>query len=495
MLFNSFHFMVFLPVVALIYFMITPKFRWIWLLVTSYYFYMCWNPKYALLIATSTVITYLSGILISSADCITDEIKRKKVKKLYVFLSLFINLGILFIFKYYGFFSTTVIRVLSVFNISITLPTFDLLLPVGISFYTFQALSYTIDVYRGDIKAEKNIGKYALFVSFFPQLVAGPIEKSKDLLNQFNEVHSFDYYRTRDGLMLMLWGFFQKIVVADRLAVLVNTVYNNPSDYAGLQIIIATVFFAFQIYCDFASYSNIAIGVAQILGYKLTVNFRQPYFSKSIKEFWRRWHITLGAWFRDYLYIPLGGNRKGKIRNYINIMIVFLCSGLWHGASINFVIWGGLHGVYQIIGNILKPLKAKIIDKWNISINVFSYKFIQALITFILVNFAWIFFRANSFEDAIVLIRNIFVYNPWVITDGSLLTLGLDAKDFIVAIIAILIVVVIDYIQTRTRLRENITKQNLVFRWSVYIGIIMIIMILGIYGPEYSAQQFIYFQF
>lgn len=495
MLFNSFHFMFFFPIVTLIYFLITPKRRWVWLLIASYYFYMCWNPKYAILIGISTLITYISGILIDKTEKVTDEKKRKCIKKLYVFLSLFINLGILFIFKYYGFFTTNVTRALSIFNIQIAMPTIDVMLPVGISFYTFQALIYTIDVYRGDVKPEKNLGKYALFVSFFPQLVAGPIEKSKDLLNQFNDIHTFDYYRIRDGLMLMLWGFFQKIVVADRLAVLVNTVYNNPSSYKGIEVLVATVFFAFQIYCDFSSYSNIAIGAAQVLGYKLTTNFKEPYLSRSIKGFWRRWHITLSSWFRDYLYIPLGGNRKGKIRTYFNIMIVFLCSGLWHGASINFVVWGGLHGLYQVMGDILRPVKKKVIEILNIDTQILSYKLMQTLINFLLVCFAWIFFRANSFTDSIEIIKNLFKFNPWVLFDGTMLNLGLDGKDFCVAIISILIVILVDFIKDRMRIREYISQQNLIFRWMLYIVIIVSIMIFGSYGPGYSAQQFIYFQF
>lgn len=335
--FNSLSFLIFFPIVTLMYFIIKPKYRYIWLLISSYYFYMCWNPKYAILIATSTIITYLSGRFIHKFNSIIDEKRSIRLKRLVVFLSVSSNLAILFLFKYFNFTVNILTTAFNYLHINIVLPRFDFLLPVGISFYTFQALSYTIDVYRGSVKAEKNIGKYALFVSFFPQLVAGPIEKSKDLLYQFNEIHYFDYNRTKEGLILMIWGFFQKIVVSDRLAILVNEVYNNPSAHKGFEIVVATIFFAFQIYCDFSSYSNIAKGAARVMGYRLSKNFDSPYFSDSIKMFWRRWHITLGAWFKDYLYIPLGGNRKGRIRTYINTMIVFLTSGLWHGASINFV--------------------------------------------------------------------------------------------------------------------------------------------------------------
>lgn len=495
MLFNSVHFMLFFPVVTLMYFLIKPKIRWVWLLISSYYFYMSWNPKYAILIGFSTIITYLSGIFISNANGIKNHIKREKVKFIFVVLSLVINLGILFFFKYYDFFFYNISRVFLIANVKINYPMFDIILPVGISFYTFQALSYTIDVYRGDIEAEKNLGKYALFVSFFPQLVAGPIEKSKDLLNQFNNIYHFEYNRVKNGLLLMLWGFFQKMVVADRAAIMVNTVYNSPSEYGGFQIIIATLFFSFQIYCDFASYSNIAIGAAKVMGFQLTNNFEQPYFSRSIKDFWRRWHISLSSWFRDYLYIPLGGSRRGKLRTYINIMIVFLSSGLWHGASINFVIWGGLHGIYQIIGDMLRPIKERIINLFNIRNNVFSYKLMQIIINFTLVNFAWIFFRASSFSNAKIVVKNLFIFNPWVLIDGSVFTLGLDRREFLVVLISIIVVVIVDLLQRKMNIFEVLSEQNLVFRWGIYISAIVTILIFGSYGPAYSAQQFIYFQF
>ncbi|AOR23079.1 MBOAT family O-acyltransferase [Clostridium taeniosporum] len=496
MSFNSIHFFVFFPIVTILYFLIPFKIRWIWLLFSSYYFYMCWNPKYAILIGISTIVTYLSGILIERTNnTVKNTEKAKNIKKLWVILSFIINLGILFLFKYYNFFTYIIVRLGGTINFTINFPKFDALLPVGISFYTFQALSYTIDVYRGDVKAEKNLGIYALFVSFFPQLVAGPIEKSKKLLPQFNKEYKFDYYRVKNGLIKMLWGFFKKIFIADRLSILVDTVYNSPKDYFGFEIIFATLFFTFEIYYDFSSYSDIAIGSAQVMGFELSENFRQPYLAKSIKDFWKRWHITLSSWFRDYLYIPLGGNRKGKFRTYLNIMIVFLASGLWHGASLNFVIWGGLHGFYHVIGEITKPIKNKIIHKYKIKTDVFSFKLSQIVTTFILVSFAWIFFRANSFSNIKMIINNLFVYNPWVLSDKSLYNLGLNSSEFIIAIIGIVIVMFIDNLQKKENLIEIFNTQNFVFRWAVYVFTIIIICIFGIYGSGYSAQQFIYFQF
>ncbi|AET65776.1 putative membrane protein involved in D-alanine export [Desulfosporosinus orientis DSM 765] len=495
MLFNSLQFLVFFMIVTFIYFTISHKIRWVWLLITSYYFYMSWNASYAVLIAFSTVITYISGILIDKANGIGNEKRSMQLKKLWVFLSVLINFSILFMFKYYNYFSHSIERIFTYLHNPIYIPSFDYLLPVGISFYTFQALSYTIDVYRNDVKAEKNLGKYALFVSFFPQLVAGPIEKSKHLLHQFDEKHTFDYTRVKNGLLLMLWGLIQKMVVADRLAVLVNTVYNNPSDYRGFEIVIGTVFFAFQIYCDFSAYSDIARGAAEVMGFRLSYNFKSPYFSKSIKEFWRRWHITLGAWFKDYMYIPLGGNRRGKVRTYYNIMAVFIVSGMWHGATINFIIWGALHGAYQVIGDLLKPIRKAALKTFKIRTSGFGYKLYQVIVTFLLVDFAWIFFRAGSFTSALLIIRNMLYFNPEVFTDGSIYNLGLAQKDFILAVLSIAGILSVNLLQRNTSLRSELSKKQLGLRWTVYLSCIVIIMIFGIYGPGYSPEQFVYFQF
>jgi len=459
---------------------------------------MCWNPKYALLMATSTVITWASGILIDRANNKKNKTEQEKTKekKLWVALSFVSNLAILFFFKYFDFALANINAMLSQFNFELIQPAFDVVLPVGISFYTFQALSYTVDIYRKEIYAEKNILKYALFVSFFPQLVAGPIERSKNLLIQFNKEHHFDYDRVKNGLLLMLWGFFMKLVIADRVAMVVDQVYNNYTQYAGFEIAIATVFFAIQIYCDFGSYSNIAIGAAQVMGFTLMENFRQPYFSKSVAEFWRRWHISLSSWFRDYLYIPLGGNRKGKMRKYINLMIVFLTSGLWHGASWHFVVWGGLNGIYQVIGDVTKPYRNKLIDLLKINTECFSYRLFQMGITFVLINITWVFFRADNISIAISMLQQmVTVFNPWVLFDGTLFKLGIDSKDFMVALISIAILWIVDYAHTKGSVREWISKQNLVFRWGLYYVVIFSILIFGIYGPGYDAAAFIYFQF
>lgn len=484
MLFNSISFLIYFPVVVGIYFITPSKYRYIWLLLSSYYFYMSWSPKYAVLMLFSTIITYYSGILIKKSN-LKKDIKRKDFeKKLWVGLSFTINLSILFFFKYFNFINESFISMFNHFDVKWAVPNFNVLLPVGISFYTFQALSYTMDVYRNDIKAESNFAKYALFVSFFPQLVAGPIEKSTNLLPQLTKAYKFDYTRIKEGLLLMLWGFFKKVVIADRLAVVVNTVYNSPEKYEGFSLIIATVFFAFQIYCDFSSYSDIAIGSAKVMGFDLMENFNRPYFSKSIAEFWRRWHISLGGWFRDYLYFPLGGSRVSKLKKYRNVMIVFLLSGLWHGASWNFVIWGALHGFFQVLGYELTDTKQKITSFLKINKDSFSYKLYQVIFTFILVDFAWIFFRSN-----------ILNFNPWVIYDGSFYNLGLDEYDFKLAIYLIILLLMIQLFQRKIVIIHWLQKQHVFVRWGVYLTGIYTIIIFGYYGSGYDASNFIYFQF
>lgn len=493
MLFNSLEFLIFFPIVVTVYFILPFKFRWVWLLFTSYFFYMYWNLKYGILLAAITLISYVFGLLLENLNKHAKASEGKR--KVWVVLSFILILSSLVFFKYFNFAADTVSYLMSLFNISWQKPRFNIILPVGISFYTFQALSYIMDVYRGDVKAQRNIGKYALYIAFFPQLLAGPINKAKHFLPQFEIEHSFDYDRVKKGLLLMLWGYFQKLIIADRLAILVNTVYDNPTAYRGFEIILATVFFAIQIYCDFSSYSDMARGAGLIMGFQLVKNFERPFFGKSIQDFWRRWHISLTSWFRDYLYFPLGGSRVSKGKRYRNIMIIFLVSGLWHGAGWTFVLWGALQGLYQILGMELKPFWDYIINKLHIDRDSFSHRLVQCFIVFILVDFSLIFFRANSFNDAIYLIKNIFVYNPWIFFDKSIYTLGLDQKDFNLALISIGILLMVDLLRRSPDLPEKIAKQNIAFRWSLYFGALFAILIFGIYGSGYNAIKFIYFQF
>lgn len=409
MFFNSIEFLLFLPMVLIIYYILPVKVRHYWLLAISYYFYMCWNAKYAVLIFASTLITYLSGLALDRAKMSKcEEAKTRVRKKIIVAISFISNLSILFYFKYFNFVIESMCKTFRFAHINLNIPSFDILLPVGISFYTFQALSYTMDVYRDEIYAERDFFRYALFVSFFPQLVAGPIERSKNLLTQLAEPKKFDFDNAREGLLLMLWGFFLKIVIADRISIFVDTVYTEQHIYGGFYLLVATVLFAFQIYCDFYGYSSIAMGTAKMLGISLMENFNAPYLAESVSEFWRKWHISLTSWFKDYLYIPLGGSRKGKLRKYLNKLIVFLVSGLWHGAQWSFVAWGGINGLYQIIGEILQPARDKAVSLLKLNRNTFSHRMMHIACTFALVDLSWIFFRANRFLDAFNIIKSIF---------------------------------------------------------------------------------------
>lgn len=493
MLFNSLDFLIFFPLVTLLYFLLPHRVRWVWLLVASYYFYMCWNPQYALLMALSTLITYLSGLLIQRANQVDDQKRRQRLRKLWVALSFGSNLAILFCFKYWDFFWNNLEAVLALGGITLHKPVFDVILPVGISFYTFQALSYTMDVYRGEVEAEQNPFRYALFVSFFPQLVAGPIERSKNLLHQVHEHHTFDAQRARSGLLLMLWGLFQKMVVADRVATVVDTVFNQYTAMPAWAIVLAVFLFAFQIYCDFGGYSNIAIGAAQVMGFRLMENFRQPYLSQYCGEFWRRWHISLSTWFRDYLYIPLGGNRKGKMRKYFNNLVTFLASGLWHGASWNYVVWGGLNGLYQVIGEMLRPARQRLCSALHIRQTSLPWQGVRVVLTFVLIDFAWLFFRAPSFSTALDIIGVALTGGAAV---GPEFSLGLAAPELKVMALSLAALMAVDGLNAaHIQVRDYLLRLPLPVRWVCYLVSIYLILIFGIYGPGFSESQFIYFQF
>lgn len=502
MLFNSIDFFVFFPVVVLVYQVIPKKIRYLWLLLASYYFYMNWNAKYALLIGFSTIITYTCGISIEQIKNHNSLLRLKGcLLKIMIVFGVTINLGVLFFFKYFDFFLENVNRVLSIFHIQLLSKPFDVMLPVGISFYTFQALGYIIDVYRGEIKAERNLFRYALFVSFFPQLVAGPIERSKNLLEQIRKIPSrknVSFENVVNGFTIILYGLFLKMVLADRISILVNTVFGQVFMYGTIELVIGAIGFAIQIYCDFGSYSLIAIGTAQVMGFELMENFNTPYFAHSIKDFWRRWHISLSSWLRDYLYIPLGGNRHGKIRKYINIMVTFLMSGLWHGASWNYVIWGGLHGIYQVIGEMTNPLRGKIQNILKINTTCDSYRLWQVGSTFFLTTFAWIFFRADSLKDALYYIsRMVTKWNPWVMFDGGIYELGLNQVEWQIFIIAVVVLLMVDLVRYRRGKRIDIylAEQNIVFRYVILLLLCLAIFVWGEYGLDFAENQFIYFQF
>lgn len=490
MFFNSALFIAFFSLVAIIYYVFPEKSRWIWLLISSYIFYMSWNVKMVVVLITVTLATYIGGLLLSKNK------ENVRAKKTIVTLCILISIGILFLFKYYNFTAMVCNAISGRVGLEMSIPTFDIVMPIGISFFTFKSVGYIIDVYRNKVEAERNVFKYALFVSFFTELTAGPIDRSYNLLPQITEPRKFSYKGVRQGLVVFGLGMFEKIVVSDRLAILVDTVYNDSSSYKGFTIIVAMIFFAFQIYCDFASYSTMALGCSKILGFDVIDNFKSPYLSKNIREFWHYWHISLSTWFRDYLYFPLGGSRCSRLRKYFNLMVVFLVSGLWHGASLTFIIWGALHGAYQIISDLTKNLRTKVKAYLGINERTIGYRFWCISCVFVLVGFSWIFFRANSIHQAISVVKSIFYFNPWIFVDGSLFKLGLDVNNFMLAVFGVMLVIAADILKKYyIKVSDIILRQNAIFRWGIYIALVLFMLIFGIYGPAYDAQKFIYAQF
>lgn len=481
MLFNSLQYLFFLPTIVGLYYLLNPKYRWILLLTASYYFYMCWRPEYIILIIGSTLVDYICGLKMGQA---TDRPSRR----IYLIISLITNLGILFGFKYFNFFGASFNAFFEKFNILANVPYFNVLLPVGISFYTFQTLSYSIDVYRGQQKPVRHLGQFALYVAFFPQLVAGPIERSTRLIPQLQKAHDFNYDQLRSGLLLIGWGIFKKVVIADRAAVVVNSIYAQPGDHGSISLLMATYFFAFQIYCDFSGYSDIAIGSARLMGIDLMKNFRQPYLAKSVGEFWQRWHISLSTWFRDYLYIPLGGNRVATWKWYSNLMIVFVVSGLWHGANWTFVIWGALHGLYLVISLVTKKFRSHFVEHCGLDRVQWLHKGIQVFITFHLVILSWIFFRANSVQDAFYIVHKIIFFDFKFTGLGG----GLQSTDFRILVFAICMVELAECLKQRVSLPQLVSKWPLMLRWPCYYAFILMIPFLGYFD---QGIDFIYFQF
>lgn len=488
MLFNSLPFMFFFPVVVILYFIIPHRYRYIWLLFCSYFFYACQDNSATVLLMVSTVITWSAGRLVYNADT-------QKLKRTYVAAGFVLNLFILMYFKYSGFIMSF-IREDGSFNV---------ILPAGISFYTFQSLTYIVDCYREETEPEHNILKYALFVSFFPCILSGPIERSKNLLKQIDEEHKWDSIRVKEGLFMMLWGYFLKMVIVGRLSILTDHVYSGTGmsealyleviqkagGYRGVPMIIALIAYSFQIYCDFAGYSFIAIGAARILGFGIMRNFRQPYMAVSVSDFWRRWHISLSTWFRDYLYIPLGGSRKGTLRRYLNIMIVFAVSGIWHGATLNFLIWGLLFGIYQVLGYVAKPVKEKLGGKFGLSSKEGMGKILCNAFTYVLVSITWLFFRAGSVYEAIdELGRTFSGIRLSQLTDGTISGLGLGVMNLIFVIAAIVILIVVDITCERRNCEvySLLDRTPAVLRWGVYYLLFTMI----IFSCNLSTQEFLY---
>lgn len=488
MSFNSISFLIFLPITVILYWVLPKRFRWIMLLIASYIFYMSWNFWLIFLILFTTGVSYTAGLLL-------EKYESKKIKKLCLIVTLVCCLGTLFFFKYFVFSVNLVVGFANLFGAGLSTFTLSLILPVGISFYTFQTLSYVIDVYRGKIKAERHLGYYALFVVYFPQLVAGPIERPENLLPQLKKENKLDSVDIRAGLRIAAVGFFKKVVIADGVAVFVNAVYNNAAQASAVTVIVATVLFAVQIYCDFSGYTDIAIGVARLMGVKLRDNFNSPYSATSIKDFWRRWHMSLTSWFTDYVYIPLGGNRCKPWRWALNVMIVFLLSGLWHGASLTFVVWGAIHGVYQIVGRLKSAAVKKIAEKRAIKIpdNALTTA-IKRTVTFVLVCFAWIFFRANSLSDSGVLIAKLIT--DWSSPMQALKSIGMDGAAIIEISLMLVVLALIHNVLKYDETKPTLLGHTVVCRKVFYAYLILAVAVAWIALVTSGGESaFIYFQF
>lgn len=487
MTFNSTAFLLFFPVVLLFHFLTPVKYRVVPLLVLSYYFYACWNVKLMGLIMFTTAVSYFAGLLLEKTE-------KKLHRRLLLTVTLVACLGVLFFYKYFNFFASTVQSVISLFSgKAVSGTALELILPVGISFYTFQTLSYVIDVYRKKISAERNFLYYALFVTFFPQLVAGPIERPENLMPQLKAEHKFSKDNFVTGSAIMLIGYFKKIAVADIIAPYVNSVFNGAENATGLAVIIASCLFALQIYCDFSGYTDIAIGCSRIMGIKLMQNFNLPYSSRSIKEFWSRWHISLSSWFKDYLYIPLGGNRCSFARNMLNIFIVFTVSGLWHGANMTFVLWGALHGLYQIIGRLTLNTRNSFIGKIGLSENSAVIKVWRTAVTFALVTFAWIFFRANSVSDIGILLSKFAAFGS---LPKALEVMGMSVSGLAVILLSAVLLWIFDRKMNPDGSFEGMGKRSISFTVSEAMLIIWTVLCawLILYSKG-TLSTFIYFQF
>ena len=495
MSFNSIHFLLFFPIVFIIYYIIPKKIQHIWLLIASFYFYSSWNIKYSLLLVLSIVITYLSGQAIGS---INNEAPHSTLrKKIIVFECVFFNIAVLLFFKYFNFLFENIQLLASHFRLQIPDLTLKFLLPIGISFYTFQSLGYIIDVYRGTTKPEKNFLRYALFVSFFPQLVAGPIERSNALLPQLNKTHSFNPNNLRDGLLTMAYGFFLKIVVADNIGYIINPIFANYNKYHGMMLIVAVVLFAFQIYCDFNGYSQIAIGSAKTLGVQLMKNFDSPFLSCSIGEFWKRWHISLGTWFKDYVYIPLGGSRVGKLRLMFNLFIVWIFNGLWHGANWTYIALGLINCFYLIVQRLTKNMRIKLYERLKINTTSFGWEWFSRFVTFTLFCFSLLFFRATNITEAILMLKKIITeFHLFFFLSNNLFFIFENAKTLFTVLTSLAIVFVVDWCNyKKISLKPLIFNQQIVFRWFFYFSIIIILLYWGAYAYNNETAQFIYFQF
>jgi len=483
MLFNSIEFLLFFPVVVALYFAIPHKYRWALLLAASWYFYMCWKAEYIILIIVSTAVDYYAGLKMSA-------LKKKKQRKPWLYLSLVVNLAILFGFKYFNFFNDSTRAVFETFNLMYHVPEFKVLLPVGISFYTFQTLSYSIDIYKGTGKVERHPGIFALYVSFFPQLVAGPIERSTNLLPQFREKHAFSYGQLSSGLKLMLWGMFKKVVIADRIGIFVHKAYSDPSSVDNITLVLASFFFLIQLYCDFSGYSDIAIGSARTMGYRLMKNFDRPMIARNITDFWNRWHISLNTWFRDYVLfaMPFGKNKKlMRFRLHVNMVITILLIGLWHGANWTYVLWGASIALIMIVDSLTKNFRASAKKLTGLTRLPRFASFLDIFSLFFVLSLSAILFRTQNASDISAFYSRLFVF-----PDSWVHTLRMLYRDqFILILVLTVFIYVFEYFHAQKSVAARLSGLPVLIRYAAYSMAVIIILLAGVFTEE----EFIYFQF
>lgn len=532
MAFVSVEFLIFICFVCLAYFIMPAKGKWVVLLITSYVFYAFSSWKLLIFLLITTATTFLTGMQLGKISKNTKayiatnkETLGREEKKLYrekqiqkkrrvVLLMVLLNLGILIFLKYFNFLAGNVNKLLGMAGGETQIPFLSLFLPLGISFYTLQAIGYVVDIYREKYEPDTNLAQFALFMSFFPQIIQGPIARYDHLAHQLYEPHAFDYDRVAKGAQLILWGFMKKLVLADRVAILVNQIFDNYMQYEGLVLFIGAIGYSLQIYGDFSGGMDIARGVSQILGIDLAINFDHPYFSRSLSEFWRRWHITLGGWMKDYVFYPLSlsksfnklgkkcrkifGNYIGKkLPTFLAMFITFMLVGVWHGSSWKYIAYGFWNGGIISASILLESFYTKCSTVCKIDVESYGWKFIQMVRTFILATLGRFFSRALTCQIALYMFLHTFTsFNPWVLTDGTLMELGLKGVDYVLIFVMILILLVVGILQERgIHLRDSIAQQNILFRWFLYLGALFFVLLTGIYGPGYSATEFIYQQF
>ena len=483
----SIYFLIFLAAVAAINYILPQKLRPYWLLIANFAFYASYKISYLVVIIVGILFSYAAGRLID---------RKPEKSRMILAVSVIILVASFAYFKYTGMIGATIRNIQELATGASDFRLESIIVPIGISYYILQMIGYVADVYHKRIGAKTSFISYALFVSFFPTVVSGPIERAGNMIPQYEKLPGFDEDNIREGLFKIIWGFFLKMIVADRLGVLVSTVNANPAAYSGTVVFIIVLMYALQIYTDFGGYSNIAIGSARILGIKVMDNFNSPFLATSVSETWRRWHISLSTWFRDYVYIPLGGNRKGKTRKYINLLITFVASGIWHGAAWTYAVWGLISGLFQVIGMILMPIRNKIVELLHIDRETFSHRLLKTIATFFLFSFATIFFGKETFAQAILILKNMWKLTPWVLTDGTFYRLGLDRPNFNLMLIGLMVMVIADIMNYKGyKLPKIVAGQSLWIRWCIYIGALILITVCGVWGHGYDAASFIYVQF